>query len=84
MLPLNGMILSFLFYAFLAYLLFRLVVNFIIPVYRTTQKVKRTFREMKERMNQQTSQERQTTPSQTTSTQKSPLGEYLDFEEVKD
>jgi hypothetical protein len=78
------MILSFLFYAFLAYLLFRLVFNFILPVYRTTRKVKRTFREMKERMNQQSGQ---ATPSQAPppeASQESPLGEYIDFEEVKD
>ena len=77
------MILSFLFFAFLAYLLFRLVFNFIIPIYKTTKKVKRTFREMNERMNQQSSN---TAPPRNnpSSSKKSPSGDYIDFEEVKD
>jgi uncharacterized membrane-anchored protein YitT (DUF2179 family) len=80
------MILSFLFYAFLAYLLFRLVFNFVIPVYKTTKRVKKTFREMKEQMNNQengfTTQPQQ--EKKTTSNKKSTLGEYIDFEEMKD
>lgn len=78
------MILSFLFFAFIAYLLFRLVFDFVIPVYRTTKKVKQTFREMNERMNAQNgaSQPQQQQPS--TDNQKSTLGEYIDFEEVKE
>ena len=79
------MILSFLFFAFLAYLLFRLVFDFVLPIYRTTKKVKRTFREMNERMNGQnkaasTSHQEASEPSK----KKSPLGDYIDFEEVKE
>jgi hypothetical protein len=78
------MILSFLFFAFIAYLLFRLVFDFVIPVYRTTKKVKQTFREMNERMNAQNgaSQPQQQQPS--ADNKKSTLGEYIDFEEVKE
>ncbi|HUC82311.1 MAG TPA: hypothetical protein VMR70_15505 [Flavisolibacter sp.] len=84
-LPLNGMILSFLFFAFLAYLLFRLVFDFVLPIYRTTRKVKRTFREMNERMNaQQNTRPPQPQQEKSNSNQKSTLGEYIDFEEVKD
>jgi hypothetical protein len=69
------MILSFLFFAFIAYLLFRLVFDFVIPIYRTTKKVKRTFREMNERMNAQngTSRAQQENPSP--DNKKSTLGE---------
>jgi hypothetical protein len=80
------MILSFLFFGFLAYLLFRVVFDFVIPIYRTTKKVKRTFREMNERMNQQ-NQQAATPPHQhnnTTATKKSSIGDYIDFEEVKE
>jgi hypothetical protein len=80
------MILSFLFFTFLAYLLFRVVFDFVIPIYKTTRKVKRTFREMNERMNQH-QQNSQTAQQQTTSepvNKKSTLGDYIDFEEVKD
>jgi hypothetical protein len=84
-LPLNGMILSFLFFAFLAYLLFRLVFDFVIPIYRTTRKVKQTFREMNERMNaQQNNRSSQPQQENNSGNKKSPLGDYIDFEEVKD
>ena len=80
------MILSFLFFTFLAYLLFRVIFDFVIPIYKTTRKVKQTFREMNERMNQQ-QQNGAAAQQQTTSepaSKKSTLGEYIDFEEVKD
>ncbi|RZJ99071.1 MAG: hypothetical protein EOO46_22905, partial [Flavobacterium sp.] len=72
------MILSFLFFTLLAYLLFRVVFDFVIPIYKTTKKVKRTFREMNERMNQQ--QNGAAAHQQTTSepvNKKSTLGEYI-------
>lgn len=76
--PLKPMILSFLFYAFLVYVLIKLVVNFIIPVYKTTKQVKKSFRNMQERMQEQ--QQQQPSSSQ----KQQPLGDYIDFEEVKD
>ena len=78
------MILSFLFYAFLAYLVFRVVFDFAIPVYKTTRKVKQTFREMNERMNQQNRQASSQQAAEEPGNKKSPLGDYIDFEEVKD
>lgn len=79
------MILSFLFYAFLIYLAWKLVFNFIIPVYKTTKRVKKGFREMNERMRQQTETYQQSTGTtqQAKSNHDTP-GEYIDFEEVKD
>ncbi|RYF85664.1 MAG: hypothetical protein EON98_05960 [Chitinophagaceae bacterium] len=80
------MILSFLFFTFLAYLLFRLVFDFIIPIYKTTKKVKQTFREMNERMNGQQPENSSSTHKNTSATdaKKSTLGDYIDFEEVKE
>jgi hypothetical protein len=83
------MILSFLFYTFLAYLLFRLVFNFVIPVYKTTKRVKKTFREMREQMNSQgngyhTNNAQPQPEKKPNSNKKSTLGEYIDFEEMKD
>ena len=79
------MILSLLFYAFLAYLLFRLVFNFIIPIYRTTKQVKKGFRDMQEQMRQhsnpQGQQSQDTQPKKPGATK---VGDYIDFEEVKD
>ena len=73
------MILRFLFYAFLIYLAFRLLFNFILPVYRTTKQVKKGFREMHERMNQAAGQQQ---PQK--AEEKPKAGEYIDFEEVKE
>lgn len=79
------MFLSVLFYAFLIYLLYRLIFHFIIPIYKTTRQVKKSFRNMQEQMRQHYEpQARQTE----TVKQKTPggnkVGDYIDFEEVKD
>jgi len=79
-------ILRFLFYAFLVYLGYKLVVNLIIPVYRTTKRVKQGFREMQERMNQHAEQYQQQSNSQQTvsgASADTKAGDYIEFEEVK-
>ena len=79
------MILSVLFYAFLAYLLYRLVFSFIIPIYRTTKQVKKGFRDMQEQMRQHTGpQEQPAQNSQSAKSNTTKVGDYIDFEEVKD
>ena len=82
--PLKPMILSFLFYAFLLYVLYKLVVNFILPVYRTTKQVKKSFREMQQKMQEQQSAAYQEEQKPSSTHKKKPLGDYIDFEEVKD
>ena len=85
--PLKAMILSFLFFLFLFYVLYKLVFDFIIPIYRTTRKVKQSFREMQQKMQEQ--QQPGATPygpspANNTRKKQEPLGDYIDFEEVKD
>ncbi len=77
---------TYLFYFFLAYLLYQLIFKFVIPIYRTTQQVKRGFREMNERMNGQSNgyATTQNTTTQQKGTDIDKVGEYIDFEEVKD
>jgi hypothetical protein len=79
------MIFSLLFYAFLAYLLYRLVFNFIIPIYRTTRQVKKSFRDMQDQMRQH-SEPRAQQPKNTQykNSTAGKAGDYIDFEEVKD
>lgn len=79
-------ILRFLFYAFLLYLAFRLVFDFIIPVYKTTKRVRKGFREMQDRMNQHTGQyqQQENYPKQNQTDNKTDAGDYIDFEEIKD
>ena len=78
----TAMILSFLFFTFVAYLFFKLVFDFIIPLYKTTRQVREKFREMR---GQQEQQAPQSGPQKNDgSPKKSKLGEYIDFEEVED
>jgi hypothetical protein len=75
---------KYVFYLFLAYILYQLIFKFIIPLYRTTRQVKKGFREMQERMNQQM-QQQQTYADQSQQpdrNSKSSLGDYIEFEEV--
>ena len=70
------MILSFLFYFFLFYLGYRLLFNFIIPVIRTTLKVRKGFRDIrKEATKNETENERKD--------KKVDKEDYIDFEEIR-
>jgi hypothetical protein len=73
--------LRILFYGFLIYLLYQLVFNFIIPVYRTTREVKNGFKKMHEQMNERNKQQTSASPTEQKPNQK--VGEYIDFEDVK-
>jgi hypothetical protein len=77
--------LRYLFFAFLIYLAYRLVFHFIIPVYKTTRQVKRQFREMHSRMQDNMSQEppHQQAATPATENKKQQAGDYIDFEELK-
>ena len=79
---------KYLFYIFLAYSLYQLLFKVIIPIYRTTRQVKRSFREMQEKMNAQGAQAQGRPPVDATNnyarTEEKKTGEYIDFEEVKD
>jgi hypothetical protein len=70
----------FLFYFFLCYLLYRLIFNLILPIYRATKQVKSTFREMNEQMRESAAP--QSPKPENRKPGKGPVGEYIDFEEV--
>jgi len=74
-----------LFELFVLYLLYKLIFDFIIPVYQTTKSVKQKMGEMQQKMNEQA---RQQQASQVNSTAKSnepkaDKHDYIEFEEVK-
>ena len=77
--------LRYLFFAFLIYLAYRLVFHFIIPIYKTTRQVKKQFREMHSRMQdnmgQQPPYRQPVTPA--TENKNQQAGDYIDFEELK-
>lgn len=77
--------LMLIFYAILAYLLYKLVFGFILPVYRATRQVKRSFRQMQEQMQQyQAGTNTEASTASKASTGEERLkGDYIDFEEIK-
>jgi len=77
-------ILGFLFLLFVLYLGYRLVFDFIIPIYRTTTRIKKGFREMHERMNQHPGQQDTGSEQNANGNSKNKVGDYIDFEEIKD
>lgn len=76
---------------FLIYILYKLIFNFIIPVYQSTKKIKKQFGDiqskMQEDMNaystQQSSAQQKQQPTTQQTTGKAKEGDYIDFEEVK-
>lgn len=80
------MIFSLLFYAFLVYLLYRLIFHFIIPIYKTTKQVKKSFRNMQDQMRQHADDAPNTVPNQPApkKTGTGKVGDYIDFEEIKE
>jgi hypothetical protein len=78
---------KYLFYFFLAYSLYQLIFKFILPIYRTTRQIKKGFREMQERMNGQPGQQPnpyQNTSAPTNTENNKQVGDYIDFEEIKE
>ena len=63
------------------YLIYVLIFDFIIPIYRTTGQVKKKVNEMQEKMNNQQSNF-QGEPNKSASN-KPPKEDYIDYEEVK-
>lgn len=68
---------------FLIYLLYKLIFDFIIPIYESSKKIKKQFGEMQDKMENDINnyQNRQKTSSTAQATKKE--GDYIDFEEVK-
>ena len=79
-------ILRVLFELFVVYLVYKLIFDFIIPVYQTTSQVKQKMGEMQNKMNEHMKQQQQ--GSQVNATHKDPQHkpdkeDYIEFEEVK-
>ena len=79
------MIFRFLLYAFLAYVVYKIIFNLIIPVYKTTRQFKKGFREMSARMNDYMKEQHQESAPQNTTqpVSQKPSSDYIEFEEIK-
>jgi Sec-independent protein translocase protein TatA len=74
-------------YTFIFWLLYKLIFDFIIPVYQSTKQVRRQMGDIQERMRQQFEQQQQQSAEpqrpQATAAKKADKSDYLDFEEIK-
>ena len=78
------MIFRIILYAFLAYVLYKIIFDLVIPVYKTTRQFKKGFREMHNRMNDHMEQQQKSSQKNNTSpSSQKPAGDYIDFEEIK-
>jgi predicted Holliday junction resolvase-like endonuclease len=71
---------------FVLYLLYKVIFDFIIPIYKTTKQVKHKVNEMQHTMNEQAKRQRQQSQYTAAANQPSPKpksDDYIDFEEVK-
>ncbi len=69
---------------FLLYILYKLVFDFIIPIYQTTKKVKQQFGDMHAKMEEQMNKYNNQKPQQkpVSATHEKKQEDYIDYEEV--
>lgn len=77
--------LRLLFYILIGWILYKLIFDFIIPVYRGTKQVRRQVRDMQQHMQEQfrQQQQQQQAPPPPPPSSAPKQGDYIDFEEVK-
>jgi hypothetical protein len=76
--------LRFILIALLVWFLYVVIFRFVIPVYITTRDLKKKFRQMhQEREDQIKQQQGFTNPSGQNPASSKPVGDYIDFEEIK-
>lgn len=70
---------------FALYMLYKLIFDFIIPIYNTSKQVKQKVNEMQRNVNEQANQQQrnQYTSTTTETPPKQKSGDYIEFEEVK-
>ena len=70
---------------FVFYLLYKLVFDFIIPVYQTTQSIKQKMGDMQQKMNEQAKKQQADQFNSTSKADEPKAGkhDYIEFEDVK-
>ena len=68
---------------FLLYILYKLIFEFIIPVYQSTQKIRKQFGEMQNKMQQDMNAANTRNAQAYQEPKVKREGDYIDFEEVK-
>lgn len=78
--------LKIIFYTFIFWLLYKLIFDFIVPVYQSTKQVRRQMGDIQDRMRQQYQEQQQAQQEAQrpqASAKKTDKTDYLDFEEIK-
>jgi hypothetical protein len=68
---------------FIIYIVYKVVFEFIIPIYKTTKVMKSKMAEMHEKMQEQQRGQQFSAPVQDTTPKKSYNEDYIDYEEIK-
>ncbi|MEP6584826.1 MAG: hypothetical protein ABJA90_11195 [Ginsengibacter sp.] len=68
---------------FLIYILYKLIFDFIIPVYQSTKKIKKQFGEMHSKMQQDMNAYTKSQNPDKTGREASGKDDYIEFEEIK-
>ncbi len=68
---------------FLIYIFYKLIFDFIIPVYQSTKKIKKQFGEMQSKMQQDMNAYSKQQAPGAPKTEKAKDGDYIEFEEIK-
>ncbi len=71
-------------YSILILLAYNVVFKLIIPIFRATRQVKKGFKDMQDKMNEQMNQQPGFQKTSNSTTEKKPVGDYIEFEEVKE
>jgi len=75
---------KYIFYALVLVLLYKLIFDFIIPIFITTKKMRDQFAKAKQQMEEhQNASQGNIKTSQDFSTENSKIGEYIEFEEIR-
>lgn len=68
---------------FLIYVVYKLIFDFIIPIFESTKKIKKQFGEMQNKMQGDINAQHSRQSSPKTETKAKTNDDYIDFEEVK-
>lgn len=77
----------YVFYALVAYVMYKLIFNFIVPIFLTSRKMRQQFNQARQQMDDQNNQQVHPSAEEKTHVNNtavsSKIGEYIDFEEIR-
>ena len=68
---------------FVIYIIYKLVFNFIIPIYSASKQMNKKMNEFKQQMHQNQQQQHSSTTAQSQTSKSGSEDDYIDYEEIK-